>query len=271
MNRKIIFVLISIPAVILGFRTLPPMPAGSNKNKMKLVWSDEFNYTGLPDSTRWSYHVGGTGFGNNELQYYTQRRPENARVENGKLIITARKEDWDHRHYTSAKLISKGKGDFLYGRFEIKAKLPKGRGTWPAIWMLNSHHPMKWPDDGEIDIMEQVGYDPTKIHGSIHTKAYNHVIRTQKTAVIDVPDATEAFHVYSINWTPEKIDFFVDKKKYFTFVNEHKTNDEWPFHDPFYLILNIAVGGNWGGQKGVDNSIFPQSMEIDYVRVYQAK
>ncbi len=235
----------------------------------KLVWSDELNYKGSPDTTKWNYDTGGHGFGNNELQYYTPPRPENARVENGHLIIEARKETWENKAYTSAKLITKGKGDWTYGRITVKAKLPKGTGTWPAIWMLASTPDLQWPDDGEIDIMEHVGHDEGKIHASVHTKKYNHVIRTQKTATTQVPDATAAFHEYTIEWTPEQITAFVDDKLYFTFNNDHSGKDAWPYDSPFYLILNIAVGGNWGGQKGVDDSIFPQIMEVDYVRIYQ--
>ena len=235
----------------------------------KLIWSDEFNYSGLPDSTKWNYDTGGDGWGNNELEYYTAKRTENARVENGNLVIESRKEKWGKLNYTSARLITKGKGDWKYGRIEVRAKLPKGLGTWPAIWMLGSTTPLTWPDDGEIDIMEHVGFDPGVIHGSIHCKKYNHVIHTQKTAVTTVSDCMDAFHVYALEWNQDMISIFVDDKKYFTFTNEHSGYDAWPFSQPMHLLLNIAVGGNWGGQKGVDDSIFPQKMLIDYVRVYQ--
>ena len=238
-------------------------------DKLKLVWSDEFNYSGLPDSTKWSYDTGGRGWGNNELQFYTSNRIENARVESGNLIIEARKEKWEDNNYTSARLITKGKGDWKYGRFEVKARIPKGVGSWPAIWMLASTNPLQWPDDGEIDIMEHVGYDQGKIHASIHTKDYNHVINTQKTAIVDVPDCSEQFHVYALDWTKDSIKIFIDDHSYFLFANEHKGKGTWPFDTPFHLLLNIAVGGNWGGQKGVDEKIFPLKMEIDYVRVYQ--
>lgn len=236
---------------------------------MKLVWSDEFNYSGLPDPKKWSYDTGGDGWGNNELEYYTANRLENARVENGHLIIEARKENRLWRNYTSARLITKGKGDWKYGRIEVKAKLPKGVGSWPAIWMLASSTPMKWPDDGEIDIMEHVGFDQGKIHGSIHTKSYNHLIGTQKTAIINSDDCSEKFHVYGLEWNADTIKISVDNHVYFSFGNEHKGKNTWPFDTSFYLLLNIAVGGNWGGQKGVDDKAFPMKMEVDYVRVYQ--
>ncbi len=249
--------------VCLSSLTLPA------QNKLKLVWSDEFNYNGLPDTSKWGYDVGGHGWGNNELQYYTANRLQNARVERGKLIIEARKENWDNREYTSARLITKGKGDWKYGRVEVKAKLPKGLGTWPAIWMLGSTTPLKWPDDGEIDIMEHVGYDQGSVHASIHCKKYNHVIGTQKTTQTMVPDCSEAFHVYFVEWNADKVEIGMDGKTYFSFSNEHSGYDAWPFDNPHHLLLNIAVGGNWGGQKGVDASIWPRKMEIDFVRVYQ--
>ncbi len=250
--------------IVVGFQCSQKKP-----QETKLTWSDEFDYAGLPDSTRWSYDTGCQGWGNNESQYYTEKRPENARVENGKLIIEARKEEWQGCHYTSARLVSKGKRDWKYGRVEVKAKIPKGRGTWPAIWMLGSTTPLKWPDDGEIDIMEHVGFDPGKIHASIHCKKYYHSIGTQKTANVMVSDCSDNFHVYSLDWTTDTIKVSVDNKVYFTFGNEHSNSLAWPFDNLFHLLLNIAIGGNWGGQQGIDDNIFPVRMEIDYVRVYE--
>lgn len=235
----------------------------------KLVWSDEFGYSGLPDSTKWNYDVGGHGWGNNELQFYTKNRLENARVEKGFLIIEARKEPWEGKNYTSARLVTKGKGDWQYGKIEVRAKLPKGVGTWPAIWMLGSTTPLKWPDDGEIDIMEHVGFNPGYIHGSIHCKKFNHIIGTQKTDTIKVEDFSERFHVYGVEWNKDSVKVSIDDKPFFTAGNDHTGYDAWPFDNKMYLLLNIAVGGNWGGQKGVDENIWPQKMEIDYVRVYQ--
>jgi len=241
-----------------------------NTEKWKLVWKDEFDYAGLPDSSKWNYDMGGHGWGNHELEYYTDKRKENARVENGKLVIEARKEDYEGMKYTSARLVTKGKGDWQYGKIEVKAKLPKGLGTWPAIWMLASNEPMKWPDDGEIDIMEHVGYHQGFIHGTVHCKKYNHVIGTQKSNIIEVPDCSEKYHVYGLEWSADSIKISIDNKVYFRFANEH-SYDAWPFDNKMHLLLNIAVGGDWGGQKGVDEKIWPQRMEIDYVRVYQQK
>ena len=238
----------------------------------KLVWADEFDRPGLPDSTKWAYDVGGNGWGNNELQYYTSRRAENARVENGNLIIEARKEAYQGKNYTSARLLTQGKTTWMYGRIEARARLPKGVGTWPAVWMLGKNiSTAGWPRGGEIDIMEHVGFDEGVVHGTVHTEAYNHSKNTQKGNAVTISDVTAAFHLYAIEWTADRIDFFVDDQKYYTVLKSElgSTEAQWPFDQPFFLILNVAVGGNWGGQKGVDESIWPQRMEVDYVRVYQ--
>ena len=254
--------------------TIHNTPSKASQFESKPFWADEFNKNGLPGAKKWGYDVGGSGWGNHELEYYTKENLKNARVENGKLIIEAIKEPLEGKNYTSARLTSKGKADFLYGRFEVKAKLPKGLGTWPAIWMLATEHSYGqnyWPDNGEIDIMEHVGYDPNVIHASVHTKSYYHSIGTQKTAVKTIPTSMTEFHVYRIDWTPEKIDSYIDGELYFTFKNEKTGWKEWPFDKKQHILLNLAVGGDWGGQKGVDDSIFPQKMEIDYVRVYKMK
>ncbi|WP_221390744.1 family 16 glycosylhydrolase [Dyadobacter sp. NIV53] len=235
------------------------------------VWQDEFDYSGKPDVKKWSYDLGGDGWGNNELQNYTDKQ-ENAHVENGKLIIEAIKEQSGKNKYSSARLVSLGKGDFRYGKFEIKAKLPTGRGTWPAIWMLasnNTYGNKGWPDNGEIDIMEHVGFDQNNIHGNIHTKAFNHSIGTNKGNNTIINTASTEFHIYTCEWTPDYVALSADGNEYFRFNKEPVYQwQQWPFDKSFHLLLNMAVGGNWGGQKGVDDSIFPQKMEVDYVRVY---
>lgn len=248
---------------------------GDTGDAWTLVWADEFDYEGLPDSRKWRYDVGGHGWGNQESQYYTEARAENARVQDGHLIIEARRDNWNGHEYTSARLLTRP--DWTYGRFEVRAKLPSGRGTWPAIWMLATHQTYSdnyWPDNGEIDIMEHVGYNPDVVHASVHTRAYYHSIGTQKTATIDVPTARTDFNVYAVEWTPDEIRAYVNDEHYFTFENERLTNPDadyrqWPFDKPFHILLNIAVGGGWGGAQGIDPSIWPQLMVIDYVRVYQ--
>lgn len=238
----------------------------------QLVWSDEFDYNGLPDAKKWGYDVGGGGWGNNELQYYSEKRNDNARVENNRLIIEARRDFYNGKEYSSARLVTKNKGDWTYGRFVIRAKLPSGKGTWPAIWMLPTVWNLGnggWPDNGEIDIMEHVGYDPGVIHGSTHSNKYVWTKGTQKTATIKIPDAVSAFHNYILEWNQDQIKMFVDDKLYLTVLNENKGWEYWPFFKNFYLILNIAIGGSWGGAQGIDNNIFPQKMEIEFVRVYK--
>ncbi|MFA5138106.1 MAG: glycoside hydrolase family 3 C-terminal domain-containing protein [Elusimicrobiota bacterium] len=235
------------------------------------IWSDEFSVDGLPDPQKWGYDVGGDGWGNKELQFYTRERLENARVEDGKLILEAKKEPWEGRSYTSARLISRGKGDWTYGRIEVRAKLPEGRGTWPAIWMLPTgpEQGLGEPEMGELDIMEHVGHDPGVIQASAHCGAYNWPAKTEKTATLKVPDAMSAFHIYAVERRPTRIDFLVDGKRVLSFPNEGKGRQVWPFDRPFHLLLNVAVGGIWGGENGVDDSIFPARMEVDYVRVYE--
>ena len=241
-------------------------------DRRKLVWSDEFDKAGKPDDTRWGYDIGTSenGWGNNELEYYTSD-PGNVRVENGMLVIEAIKEPKEGMNYTSARIVSKNKGDWTYGRIEVRAKLPKGRGTWPAIWMLPTEWKYGgWPESGEIDIMEHVGFDPGVVHATMHSGKYNHTINTQKEGKVTVADCMDNFHVYAVDWSKDKIDCYVDDKLYHTVKRD--PNDDfmgWPFDQKFHLIMNIAVGGGWGGQKGVDESIWPQKMEVDYVRVYQ--
>lgn len=244
------------------------VPNTSSEETWTLQWKDEFEGSGLPDSTKWGYEHG--FIRNEEKQVYTRRRTENARQEDGHLVITARKERYQDASYTSASLHTRGKAHWTYGRIEVRAKLPSGRGMWPAIWMLGTNiDDVGWPACGEIDIMEYVGFEPGLIHGHVHTAAFNHVDGTARGASIEVEAPAEQFHVYAIEWTPFQIDFFVDGQNYFTFRNTGGGGAEWPFNEPFYLILNAAVGGSWGGQQGIDDSIFPQEYRIDYVRVYE--
>jgi len=238
----------------------------------KLVFSDEFDYIGEPDQKKWAYDEGCTGWGNGEVQCYTKARPENVRVEDGKLVIEARRDGAGRHQYTSARLTTKGKAQWTYGRVEVCAKLPSGRGIWPAIWMLPekwSYGKSYWPDNGEIDIMEHVGHTPDQIYVSTHTFQHNSIKGNAEKLNILIPDSEKTFHVYAIEWDPGRIDFFVDGQKYFTVFQRKNNWHYWPFNKDFYLLLNIAVGGTWGGQRGVDDSVFPQQMEIDYVRVYQ--
>lgn len=247
-----------------------------SNSDLKLVWSDEFNYTGFPDSAKWQYSVGDgcpelCGWGNNELQYYTAKHLNNARVDNGILTIEVHKEDFEDKEFTSAKLVSKGKQDWKYGRFEIRAKLPPAKGVWSAIWMMPTDPSIYggWPKCGEIDIMENVGYDPDTVEASAHTGSYYFTVNSQKHNRIAVPDNSDVFHTYALEWEEKEYRVYVDDKKYFTFKNEGTGFMEWPFDQRMYLILNVAYGGNWGGSHGLDIESLPQKMEIDYVRVYE--
>lgn len=225
----------------------------------------------MPDTMKWSYdtEANATGWYNNELQYYAVARPENARLQDGRLIITATKErltnasDYGGQDYASARLITNRKASWTYGFFEIRAKLPCGVGTWPAIWMLSTSN--QWPDGGEIDIMEQVGKNPEIIEGTLHTRSTAGTFGNG--GQVRVPDACTAFHDYQMTWTADRIVISVDNKPFHTYEKKGASRDQWPFDSPQYLLLNLAIGGDMGGP--VDDSIFPRSMEVEYVRVYQ--
>ena len=246
-----------------------PTPVG-----YKLVWNDEFNdprqssgKTPLPSLTRWWYETGASGWGNNEIQNYiagARGADTCAVIADGVLKIIAKKVGTE---VLSVRMNSTD--SWTYGYFEARLKMPTGKGTWPAFWMMPKNF-TNWPLDGEIDIMEYVGYEPNVVHASVHTMAYYHTIGTQKTATKTILNAETDFHIYAMEWTADKIDGYVDGVKYFTFNND-KTNNKntWPFNAPFYLKLNLAWGGNWGGAQGIDATKLPAVYEIDYARVYQ--
>jgi beta-glucanase (GH16 family) len=251
------------PATPSPTPTAAPAPSG-----WTLVFSDEFETPGALDPAKWGYEVG--YIRNDEKQYYTSRS-ENVRVEGGSLVIEARKEPYQGYAYTSASVNTRGRFEFLYGRVEVRAKLPTGNGTWPAIWMLGTNiGQVGWPTCGEIDIMENVGFEPTRIYGTIHTAAYNHVAGTAKGSNVTIANPLEDFHVYAMEWYADRIEIFVDGQRYFTFRNEGTGSRTWPFDKPQYLLINLAIGGSWGGQKGIDDTLFPHRYLIDYVRIYRA-
>jgi len=260
---------------------LPIISQADNLNEWKLIWHDEFDNNGLPDSTKWSYEYGFVR--NEEDQYYTQERLENTRIENGFLIIECRKEKFknhmfkpesnfwkakkEYADYTSASIITKGKFSIKYGRIEVKAKIPQGQGVWPAIWMLGDSITGKgWPACGEIDIMEFVGKEPGTIHGTVHFAINGQ--HKSKGGKFYTEKPFDNFHIYAIEWDSEKIDFFFDENKYFTFnISEADEGNYNPFREPFYILMNFAIGGSWGGE--IDDKILPQQFIIDYIRVYQ--
>jgi beta-glucanase (GH16 family) len=265
-----------------GVRAGDPTSGGAPPG-YKLVWSDEFDRPGLPDPAKWGYEEGFVR--NNEAQYYTKSRLENARVENGMLVIEARKEHFKNPHfkadhgsqadahrvkefaeYTSASLITLHKASWKYGRIEVRAKLPHGLGTWPAIWTLGDEAKIGWPRCGEIDIMEFVGHTPGKVFGTVHFQKDGKHKSSGHDMSVTAP--WDAFHVYTVQWTPQRMDFYYDQTKYHSFdVAAAENNGQNPFHHSQYLLLNLALGGSWGGK--IDDSILPQKYYIDYVRVYQ--
>jgi licheninase len=243
----------------------------------RLVWSDEFSGATL-DTSKWHYDTAFNkkGWFNKERQYYSAGRPENIRVANGLLTIESRHEkldpaqfpDWGGQDYTSARIYSTGAG-WTYGFYEIRARLPCARGTWPAIWMLPVEM-KKWPDDGEIDIMEQVGAEPNLIYSTLHTGLFNHVMKTQRSAQKPVPTSCSDFHVYQLDWRPHWIAIGIDGQGILRVRNDQPGGKgAWPFNVPFKMILNLAIGGDWAAAKGIDDAAMPQRMDVDYVRVWQ--
>jgi beta-glucanase (GH16 family) len=256
---------------------------GQKRTKLKLVWKEEFNYKGLPDTTKWGYEVG--HIRNQEQQYYTHARKENAWVNKGVLTITGRKEsysneffkkdnkDWRFKdstaQYTSASINTLGKAGWQYGRIEVRAKLPKGGGIWPAIWMMGTNRTeLGWPKCGEIDIMEFIGNHPEDIYGTIHYPDPISKENKSKGNKIIEKKLDSGFHVYAIEWNEQTIDVYFDKKKYHSFpIDTAGLGSENPFRKPFYLLINLAMGANWPGP--IDDSVLPQQFVVDYVRVYQ--
>lgn len=241
-------------------------PVVQEPEELELVWSDEFDGTTL-DVDNWTFELGDgcpnlCGWGNNELQVYTD---QNHRLEDGMLIVSARKDG--EGNFTSTRIITKGKREFQYGRIEARIKVPTGTGLWPAFWALgNDIDTNSWPDCGEIDIMEYVGRKPGEVFTSVHTRSsFGNTVNTQITPY---PGIEDDFHVYSIEWNDAFIDFFLDENRVYRYAPQFQNQETWPFNKPFFLLINLAIGGNFGGD--VSNSLeFPRDYFIDYVRVYQ--
>jgi beta-glucanase (GH16 family) len=234
------------------------------------VWGDEFNTPGLPDSTKWSYETG--KIANNELQYYTSKRMENARIEDSVLIIEARKEKYNGADYTSARIVSRGIGDWRYGKVEISAKVPAGKGTWPALWMMPTYSEYGgWPKSGEMDIMEYIGVEPQNLFYTVHFEGTNGSGHQSNGsgAVKRIANPFNQFIKFTMIWTPDKIEWYANDVKYHTYSKPSDDYRVWPFNKEFYLILNLAYGGDWGGYAGVDDTKLPHKFLIDYVRVFQ--
>ncbi len=235
----------------------------------KMVWNQEFEDNTLK-TNEWNQEIGNGigGWGNNELQYYTNSK-KNTFVSNGHLIIEARKEIADGFQYTSGRLTTKGKKEFTFGRIDIRAKLPKGKGIWPALWMLGANINMVgWPACGEIDIMELIGSEPNKVHGTLHWKGSNGHKYKGKEYILPIGDFSEAFHVYSVIWEQDKIQWLVDDKVFYMLTKSDFGSDFYPFNAPQFFIFNLAVGGNWPGLPDA-STLFPQHLFVDYIRVFQ--
>ncbi len=249
---------------------VPETATMSTGKKLRLVWNDEFDGRGLPDPAKWSYEEGFVR--NREFQYYTRERSANARREKGSLVLEARLDSLRHANgvalCTSGSINTRGKASWKYGRFEIRAKLPGGIGAWPAIWMLGDNIPkVGWPRCGEIDIMEYVGHRKDQVHFTVH--AQNEGRHVSKGVNVNFPTAETDFAVYVLEWERDALRFFVDGTLGLEFKRGDIAIAPWPFDKPHYLLLNLAIGGSWGAEKGIDAVIFPCRFEIDYVRVYQ--
>jgi len=245
-----------------------------NENSYQLIWSDEFDTDGLPQSSNWTFEEGGHGWGNGESQFYVKDNIDNSYCKDGKLHIVVLKKEYEGKHYTSARMITYQKFSLKYGKIEARAKIPRGKGTWPAIWMLPESIKTgaeRWPACGEIDIMEHVGKDPNVVHHSLHTELYNHIIGTQMTYFEKHEDVFDTFHKYTVEWTENLITFYVDDIKKYEIIKgqdgKDTSNAGWPFDKPYFIILNVAIGGGWGGD--IDPLLQSATMEIDYIRVYQ--
>lgn len=254
-----------------------PAPTAVPDEPCPLVWSDEFEGEGLPNADKWWFDQRQNRWNPDALFYTTAHREANARVEDGRLILEAHKDGYGGREYTVPRLTSRQA--WTYGWFEMSARLPAGRGTKAAIWMVSNTDPYGgWPNNGEIDIMEFVGHKPGIVHANIHTAVYSNRAGTETldAQTLHFPDASTAFHRYAVEWTESAITIYADDTPYFVFKNDRMWNPEadykeWPFDHPFRLILNLYVGGDWAAAKGIDPSIWPQSMELEYVRVYACK
>lgn len=279
MKKTVKFITGTIAVAIIGVTAVTALAEGNPAEGgvsvpdgySRLVFSDEFDTDGAPDPSKWQYETG--YIRNGEMQYYT--RGLNAVCKDGLLVIEARNDsatiNGEICPVTSASLTTKDRAAWKYGYVEVRAKLPSSLGTWPAIWMLPQENSYgKWPRSGEIDIMEHVGYNPDKVHFSAHTERFNHMRGTQRTYQIDAPEAVGGFHVYALKRTPDRLTWYYDGKECYA-IDREKDSDwtTWPFDIDYYLILNLAFGGGWGGSEGVDLSSLPQRYEIDYVRVFQ--
>ncbi len=265
-SRGFLLAHLAVVLAVIFFAASPGGSVGAASAYSTLVWSDEFNGSAI-DRRNWTFDIGGGGWGNNEYEYYTAR-PENARVENGNLVIEARKERYHNRNYTSARLKTQGLATFKYGRVEARIKIPHGQGMWPAFWMLGDNFStVGWPACGEMDIMENIGREPATVHGTLHGPGYSGANGVGGFYSLPTGAFSDDFHIFAMEWFPDHIDWYVDTTLYMS----KKPTDlpgTWVFDHPSFIILNVAVGGYWPGYPD-QTTVFPQLMYVDYVRVYQ--
>lgn len=269
LNRQLIVLSLLLSGMAVGFSGCNEDDTQEVTTLSQLVLSEEFDVDGPPNDALWSFDIGTgvNGWGNNELQYYTSRS-ENVVVNNGQLLITARREDFEGSAYTSARLVTKGKFEQQYGRFEARMRLPFGQGMWPAFWMLGADIDTNpWPGAGEIDIMEYRGQEPTIVLGSVHGPGYSAGEAITKSYELPNDRFDTGFHIFGIEWGPDFVNYYVDDVLYNQITPEDVTG-EWVFDKPFYLLINLAVGGSFVGSPNSE-TVFPQTMLVDYVRVYQ--
>jgi beta-glucanase (GH16 family) len=268
----IIFFALTMLVLAMTTLRLHADPAEALPGSWQLAWSDEFKQPdgSKPDPSKWGYDTGGTGYGNNEMEFYTDRT-NNVRIENGKLIIEADQEDYSGKHYTSGRILTQGKYSWTSGIFEARIRIPRGQGIWPAFWMLGtSISSNSWPDCGEIDIMENIGREPGTVHGTVHGPGYSGAHGIGRP--VSLPDndvVADDFHIFAVDCEPGTITWFMDGKKYFSITPASlPENTHWVFDQPKFVLLNLAVGGFWPGYPDT-TSTYPQRLVVDYVRVYQ--
>lgn len=267
-NKTLILTVVGV-ATLIGSMLPSYQPAQASNLYSTMTWHDEFSSGKTVDPTYWTMQTGNSGWGNGELETYTNSR-NNVKVANGLLTITAL-YNASTGQYTSGRVVTMNKKSFMYGRLDVRAKLPVGLGSWPAIWLYpqGSKYGSAYLANGELDIMEEVGADPNQVSSSTHSQGYNPSLGNTRFCSTTIPTANSAFHTYSVEWSPSYMAYLIDGAEYCRVNNDYTGYLSWPYDQPYFLVMNLAVGGSWGGYKGVDPASMPWNFQIDYVRLYQ--